>query len=69
MLFGDKNDGGIELHLTPREREMLFNAMCHYKAKIKDYELGRTAMQIIRALSNGSFLNYRLWHQIKAEEE
>lgn len=32
MKFGEKNNGGIELHLDEEERELLFNALRHYSA-------------------------------------
>ena len=32
MLFGEKNDGGIELHLSPDERKLLYEALRHYSA-------------------------------------
>lgn len=32
MLFGEKNDGGLELHLTQEERELLYKALRHYSA-------------------------------------
>lgn len=38
MLFGEKNDGGIELHLEPGERRMLHRALRHYLAFAKDSE-------------------------------
>ncbi len=39
MLFREKNDDGIELHLTPEERKLIFNALRHYSAygKENDY--------------------------------
>jgi hypothetical protein len=36
MLFGLKNDGGIELHLDEDERELIFNALRHYSAYSDD---------------------------------
>ena len=32
MLFGEKKDGGIELHLSPEERKLLYEALRHYSA-------------------------------------
>ena len=32
MKFGEKNDGSIELHLSLKERELLFNALRYYSA-------------------------------------
>ena len=32
MLFGEKNDGGIELHLNPQQRELMYKALRHYLA-------------------------------------
>ena len=32
MLFAEKNDNGIELHLDAEERELLYNALRHYSA-------------------------------------
>ena len=32
MLFSEKNDRGIELHLNPEERELLYEALRHYSA-------------------------------------
>lgn len=32
MLFGEKNDGGIELHLNTEERKLLYEALRHYSA-------------------------------------
>ena len=32
MLFAEKNNDGIELHLNSEERELLFNALRHYSA-------------------------------------
>ena len=32
MLFGEKNDGGLELHLNPEERKLLYEALRHYSA-------------------------------------
>ncbi|MBE6729685.1 MAG: hypothetical protein E7568_05585 [Ruminococcaceae bacterium] len=32
MKFAEKNDGGIELHLSIKERELIFNALRHYSA-------------------------------------
>lgn len=32
MLFADKNNNGIELHLNADERELLYNALRHYSA-------------------------------------
>lgn len=32
MKFGEKNDGGIELHLDLEERELVYNALRNYSA-------------------------------------
>lgn len=32
MKFGEKNDGGIELHIGSEERELLYNALRHCSA-------------------------------------
>lgn len=32
MLFAEKNDDGIELHLIPEERKLLYEALRHYSA-------------------------------------
>lgn len=32
MLFGEKNDGEIELRLNPQERELIYKALRHYSA-------------------------------------
>lgn len=32
MLFKEKNDDGIELHLIPEERKLLCEALRHYSA-------------------------------------
>lgn len=32
MKFGEKNDGGIELHLDKEERELIYNALRYYSA-------------------------------------
>ena len=32
MLFGEKNDGGIELHISIEERKLLYAALRHYSA-------------------------------------
>ena len=32
MLFAEKNDNSIELHLNVEERELLYNALRHYSA-------------------------------------
>lgn len=32
MLFAEKNDNGIELHLNPKERKIIYNALRHYLA-------------------------------------
>ena len=32
LLFREKNDGGIELHLIPEERKLLYEALRHYSA-------------------------------------
>jgi len=32
MLYGEKNDGGIELHLNVEERKLFFNALRYYSA-------------------------------------
>lgn len=32
MLFRERNDDGIELHLNVEERELLYNALRHYSA-------------------------------------
>ena len=32
MLFAEKNDNGIELHLNPTEREVIYDALRHYLA-------------------------------------
>lgn len=32
MKFAEKNDNGIELHLTAEEREVMFDALRHYSA-------------------------------------
>lgn len=36
MLYREKNDGGIELHLTASERGLLYDALRHYSAYGKD---------------------------------
>lgn len=36
MKFLEKNDAGIVLHLTVRERELIYNALRHYSAYGKD---------------------------------
>ena len=36
MKFGEKNDDGIELHLSYEERELVHNALRHYSAYGKD---------------------------------
>ena len=36
MLFAEKNDGGLELHLNTEERELLYKALRHYSAYGKD---------------------------------
>lgn len=35
MLFKEKNDDGIELHLNLEERELLFNVLRYYGAYVK----------------------------------
>lgn len=35
MKFLEKNDAGIVLHLTVRERELVYNALRHYSANGK----------------------------------
>ena len=32
MKFAEKNDNGIELHLSLEERELLYNALRHFSA-------------------------------------
>ena len=32
MLFGEKNDGGMELHLSLQERKLIYEALRHYSA-------------------------------------
>lgn len=32
MLFGEKNDDGIELHLSLQERKLIYEALRHYSA-------------------------------------
>lgn len=32
MLFGEKNNSGIELHLSLEERKLLYEALRHYSA-------------------------------------
>ena len=32
MKYGEKNDGGIELHISVEERELLYNALRHFSA-------------------------------------
>lgn len=32
MLFAEKNDGGIELHLSSEERKLVYEALRHYSA-------------------------------------
>ena len=34
MLFAEKNNDGIELHLTKEERELLFNTLRYYSAYV-----------------------------------
>lgn len=46
MKFGEKNEGGIELHLSLEERELLHNALRHYSAygkadKYIDEQIGK----------------------------
>lgn len=36
MLFKVKNNDGIELHLEPFERQLIFNALRHYSAYGKE---------------------------------
>lgn len=36
MLFREKNDDGIELHLNTEERKLIYNALRHYSAYGKD---------------------------------
>lgn len=36
MLFREKNDDGIELHLNAEERKLVFYALRHYSAYGKD---------------------------------
>lgn len=36
MKFREKNDGGVELHLSYEERELVHNALRHYSAYGKD---------------------------------
>ncbi len=44
MLFGDKHDGGIKLHLNVEEREFLFNTLSYYGAYVNpdSYFIKRT---------------------------
>lgn len=39
MLFGLKNDGGIELHLDAAERELICDALRIYSAYAKDHKV------------------------------
>ena len=32
MLFAEKNDNGIEIHLNPTERKLIYDALRHYLA-------------------------------------
>lgn len=32
MKYREKNDGGIELHVEPEERKLLYRALRHYSA-------------------------------------
>lgn len=32
MKFAEKNNNGVEIHLSPEERELLYNALRHYSA-------------------------------------
>ncbi len=32
MQFREKNNSGIECHLSPSERELIYNALRHYSA-------------------------------------
>jgi hypothetical protein len=32
MQYREKNDGGIEIHLNPSERKLMFRALRHYSA-------------------------------------
>ena len=39
MKFNEKNDGGIELHLSLEERELLHDALRHYSAYGKERDV------------------------------
>lgn len=56
MLFGEKNDGGIELHLSLEERKVIYEAMRHYSAYGKDEKVIVDKIPLICEMMNVLFV-------------
>lgn len=56
MLFGEKNDGGIELHLSLEERKVIYEAMRHYSAYGKDEKVIVDNIPLICEIMNVLFI-------------
>lgn len=56
MLFGEKNDGGIELHLSLEERKVVYEAMRHYSAYGKDEKVIVDKIPLICEIMNVLFV-------------
>lgn len=47
MLFSEKNDNGIELHLNFGERAILYMALRHYSTIIEDLKTINEIMNVL----------------------
>ena len=56
MLFGEKNDGGIELHLSSEERKLIYEALRHYSAYGKNEKVIVDEIPLICEIMNVLFV-------------
>lgn len=56
LLFGEKNDGGIELHLSLEERKLVYEALRHYCAYGKNEQVIVDEIPLICEMMNVLFI-------------
>lgn len=56
LLFGEKNDGGIELHLNLQERKLIYEALRHYSAYGENEKVIVDEIPLICEMTNVLFI-------------
>ena len=59
LLFGEKNDGGIEVHLNLQERKIVYEALRHYSAYGKNEKVIVDEIPLICEIMNVLFIEGR----------